>query len=158
MFSHVSFILGASIWVAWGCIHLGAPEKYAPPKPGSMHNQKTSLQAGCTHPSGIALYYWFIELDYSYIDCETKANEGASRISHTRRSCPLNEVAGSMFSQVFVCPHLVGGFAQSHAGTPPPYADPPPPRRQTPPPPRRQTDTVNRRAVRILLECILVLT
>ena len=85
-----------------------------------------------------------------------------------------------IFSQACVknCVHRGGRVSASvHAGIHPPGADPPgsrPPREQTPPrsrhsppgantPPRKQTaaygqHTVNERPVRILLECILVVS
>ena len=97
---------------------------------------------------------------------------------------PPNVVCeGAMFLQVFVCPQGGGGCASVHAGIPPwirhtphhqeqthaprsrhpreppraaplPEHDPPP--EQTPPTAEHVGDTVNARAVRILLECNLV--
>ena len=67
-----------------------------------------------------------------------------------------------MFSQVSVCPR--GVSAPLHAGIHPPGADIPPgedthPLGADPPPsPRMLGDMGNKREVRILLECILVLT
>ena len=73
-----------------------------------------------------------------------------------------------MFSQASVCARGVGVSAPLHAGihNPPPLGRHPPPSEQTPPhgqKPNRQIppgqcmlDTVNKRAVRISLECILV--
>ena len=82
-----------------------------------------------------------------------------------------------MFSQVSVCPiaswdthtplgrHSPGRHPPSWAGRHPPRADPPlgrhslgrQPPGHTPPPRSTCWDTVNKRAVRIPLECILVL-
>ena len=60
-----------------------------------------------------------------------------------------------MFSQVFVCPQGGGGSAQpprrqtwGRLTNPPPRGRPPPPHADPP------LDTVNKRAVRILMECI----
>ena len=58
---------------------------------------------------------------------------------------PQTKFTKVMFSQVFVCPHGGRGFCIQGG-----WAD-------TPPPNRILRDTVNERAVRMLLECILVL-
>ena len=78
---------------------------------------------------------------------------------------PQTKFAKVMFSQVSVCPRG-GGSAPLHAGIHTPWADTPlgrHPLRQTPvyagihPPAQCMLgDTVNKRAVRIPLECILV--
>ena len=71
-----------------------------------------------------------------------------------------NEVWGNvMFSQVFVCPHGGGGWLPSmHHWSHNQGGSAQPPRMQTPlDADHDPRDTVNKRAVRILLECILVL-
>ena len=71
---------------------------------------------------------------------------------------PQTKFAKVMFSQVSVCPQGMA-LPPLHAGIHPPgqtatpWADPP---RQTPPLGSACWDTVNKQAVRILLECILV--
>ena len=64
-------------------------------------------------------------------------------------------VAKVMFSQVFVILSLKGGGVGNTKGQPPP---PPGPGQNIypPPPPPPPPETTGRRAVRILLECILV--
>ena len=68
---------------------------------------------------------------------------------------PANEVCeGYVFTRVCHSVHR-GGSASVHAGIPP-WSRPNPPGAEPPPEQCMLGDTANKRAVRILLECILV--